>query len=365
MNKCGYCGAPLSDLSKLEARCEYCGQLNLTSSDGSNKVYTIDDLTKLMFDAATVNALDDIKKYASMINQKSEGTFSSLYFEHYANFRLKIKNELTSFLNDYTGLIVDTDDRAINHLIQHGELRDKKIILKFMKRHAPGYVKIYQDYYQSRVKAEDNYAKVPRDVFICYNKSNLVIAHQIVKLLEAESISCWIADRNLREEGFSNYWTDIEDALDKTHLVVLVSSESEMNSPDVIRELEYANENNTKIVEFKIDSAPHNLTFQHLFYGIQWIDGTQDLEKAYVNLKKRVFHDLKLIKKDQKESKRASKKSKTQKKTKATNQQLLIQAYYTSLIVILLAIAIGMRFIMPSLGYEIPFDFSTIEALIS
>lgn len=365
MNKCRYCGAPLNNLSKLESRCEYCDQLNLTSSDGSNHVYTLDDLANRMLDAASVNALDDIKKYASMINEKSEGSFSSHYFEKYANFRLKIKNEVSEFLNQYTGEITDQDDRAIKHLIQHGELRDKKPILKFLKHHAPGYVKVYLEHYQSRTKAEDNYAKVPRDVFICYNQSNLVIANQIVKLLENESISCWISHRNLREEGFSNYWDDIEDALDKTSLVVLVSSESEMNSPDVLRELEYANEHNIKVVEFKIDSAPHNLAFQHMFYGVQWIDGTKDLEKAYLNLKKRVFHDLKLIKKDQKESKSTSKSIKKAKKTSQSSLVWVVRAYYIFISVVLISMAIGLRFILPFFELEIPFSLPIIEALLS
>jgi len=363
MNNCRYCGAPID--IRLKSRCEYCGQLNLTSKDGSSNVYTLEDLNKLMFDAASVNSVNDLKKYASLINQKSEGTFSSHYFEKYANFRLNVSNEQSSFLSNYSKKLEPDDEKAINHLIQHGELRDKKIILRFLKKLAPSYVKNYQDHYQFRTRAEDNYAKVPRDVFICYNKNNSTIAHKIVKFLEDESISCWIAERNLREEGFSNYWDDIEDALDKTNLVVLVSSESEMNSPDVLRELEYANDKNKKIVEFKIDSSPHNLSFEHLFYGIQWIDATHNLEKAYLNLKKRVFHDLKLIKKTRKNASSSTDQSKKIKKTQKNPQSYPTVFYYLFLTAILLVIAISLRFVLPGFNLQIPFELSDIEALLT
>lgn len=367
MTTCKYCGAPLGQLHSLEARCSYCNQINMTSGDGSANIYTLDDLYKLMHEAASVNAVNDIKKYASIINSKSEGTFSSLYFEKYANYRLKIKNDLAEFMNEFDGEMTNQDRPAIIHLIQHGELKDKKIINRLLKRHAPEQLKTYQDIYSTRIKAEDNYAKVPRDVFICYEKSNLVVAYQIIKMLEAESISCWISERNLREEGFSNYWVDIEDAIDKANLVVLVSSESEMNSPDVARELEYANEHNKKIVEFKIDSTPHNLSFDHLFYGIQWIDGTTDLEHAYVNLKKRVFHDLKLIKKEQKALSNNSKNDRSNKtKNQKTNpNSFAINGYYVFLSLLLMGILLTLRVILPVLNIDIPFDYDSIEALLS
>jgi hypothetical protein len=356
---CKYCGAPLDIGQKSLISCDYCGKNNTISQIGDGP-FNLEDFYDQLYEAAAINKIHDIKKFSSIINEKTEGSFASKYFELYADYRLKNRNELVSFLGSYLGDVTPTDETAIEHLIQHGELKDKKAISRFIKKNAPERLKKYNDVYSQRIKREDNYAKVPRDVFICFSNSNVIIANRIVKILEAESISCWISSRNLREQGLSNYWDDILSAISRSKVVVLVSSEAEMNSPDVAKELDYANEINKRIVEFKIDLTPHNLTFKHLFSGNRWIDATSDIDKGYLALKTRIFNELKQL---QKSSKSISEIEPDLEKPTQKNHspKTLIYTYYSLLTILLIAIILGLRWILPGLGIElIPFDFELL-----
>jgi hypothetical protein len=356
---CKYCGAPLDEKQKSTITCSYCGKNNLISLEGDQGFNLLDFYDRLN-EAAAINKISDIKKFSSIINEKADGTFASHYFEHYADYRLKHKNELINFLTDYNGEIESDDDNALEHLIQHGELKDKKVIIKFIKRYAPHLLKKYNDTYSQRIRREDNYAKVPRDVFICFSNSNLIIANQIVKILEAESISCWISARNLREQGISNYWEDILSAIYRSKIVVLVSSEAEMNSADVAKELDYASEINKRIVEFKIDVTPHNLTFKHLFSGNRWIDATTDIDKGYIALKTRIFNELKQIQKTEKIVEETITKPE-KVKNKKIDTRLLIYVYYSVFTIMIILIILGLRVIFPEAVIDlIPFDFELL-----
>jgi len=359
---CKFCGAPISANSLNQLKCNYCDQINHQNLDNDNS-FELEELYNYLFEASAVNNIEDLKKFASLIHLKSKGTFSSHYFEKYANYRLKIKNELLDYLEQYSGEVTKEDSFALDHLIQHSELKDKKTILKFLRKWSPQLVKKYNDIYVKRSRTEDDYAIVPRDVFICFSKSNLLIAFQIVKMLEAESISCWISERNLRGQGTSDYWVDILGAIDRSKIVVLVSSEAEMNSPDVTRELNYANDSSKKIVEFKVDSSPHNLTFKHLFSGNRWIDATADIDKGYLTLKTRVFNELKLIQKSEKSTNEKSSKPKNQEKHKrpVSIDQKRMKLYYAFLTVVLILILIFNRVFFPTLEIDfIPFNLELI-----
>jgi hypothetical protein len=356
---CKYCGAPLDSIVKSSTKCSYCEKINYFSLEGESS-FNSEDFYQQLEEAAAINKIQDLKKYSSIINDKSKGSFASKYFEVYADYRLKNRNEVIHFLDTYNGEILQEDSFAIDHLIQHGELKDKKVILRFLKRKSPYQLKNYHDVYNKRTKQEDNYAKVPRDVFICFSSSNLIIANQIVKMLEAESISCWIASRNLREQGISNYWEDILSAIDRAKILVLVSSESEMNSADVAKELDYANEISKRIVEFKIDLTPHNLTFKHLFSGNRWVDATGDIDKGYIALKTRIFNELKQIQKATNIASDTTRNIEKPKKTQVNNQKV-VYGYYSVLAVIIVLIALGIRLILPSLDIElITFDIELL-----
>jgi len=90
---CKYCGAPLDGIQKSSITCLYCQKNNLISLNGDN-VFNIEDFYSRLHEAAAINKITDIKKHSSIINEKTDGTFSSQYFEHYADYRLKNKNEM-------------------------------------------------------------------------------------------------------------------------------------------------------------------------------------------------------------------------------------------------------------------------------
>jgi hypothetical protein len=145
---------------------------------------------------------------------------------------------------------------------------------------------------KERLNDENHYVNVPRDAFICYSSKNKLIVQELVNYLESEGIKCWYSNRNLRPEGASQYWYDIEKAMIETKLIIVISSEYEMLSPDVRKEIELAKIHQKTLIEFKIDLIPHNVYFKHTFDGIQWINGYDDIYQGFNKVKTVI--DLKL-----------------------------------------------------------------------
>jgi len=297
--RCTNCGASLKlEPQKTLSECEYCHTTILVSSAVELALVEVDktkDILKyrsLLRDAVSKNSIDEILRVSSLIKDIIPDDFSANYFFAYGK---QLRNEpsfMKAFLSGPSNGTPEDIKSVVPHIIQRSDLRDKKIILKFLENTSPESVESYEVSHQDRVRQEDQYANVMRDVFICHSSDDKEVAEAIVSTLEKEGFTCWISTRNLRPEDSESYWDNIEKAIIKTKLFIVVSSESAMLSKDVQREVQYSINREQPRFEYKIDRVPQTILFKQSFDGIKWVDGTENPLKQANKLPKRVYEEL-------------------------------------------------------------------------
>lgn len=93
----------------------------------------------------------------------------------------------------------------------------------------------------------------PRHVFISYSSNDVHTASEICRLLEIQSINCWIAPRDVRP-GY-DYDEEIVDAIDETEAMVLILSSHSNESIHVKHEVERAVSNGKAVFPVRIQEV--------------------------------------------------------------------------------------------------------------
>ena len=137
-------------------------------------------------------------------------------------------------------------------------------------------------------KKNDDYADVPRDVFVCHSSDDIDIAMKVVKELEDDGNTCWISERNMPPDS-RYYWEKIEKSIQQCTIFLVLCSNSAMQSDAVQREISIADSSQVKRLELKLDDTPHTVLFKHFFDGISWIDATKDITRAVNDLKEWIY----------------------------------------------------------------------------
>ena len=120
-------------------------------------------------------------------------------------------------------------------------------------------------------------------VFISYASQDAPIAQGLCEALEQGGVACWLAPRNVRPGDF--YADSIVQAINGCALLVLVLSQSAIDSPHVLREVERASAKRRPIIGFKIDAAPLPPGLEYFLSTSQWIDaGTDRPERLFPKL---------------------------------------------------------------------------------
>jgi uncharacterized repeat protein (TIGR02543 family) len=254
-----------------------------------------EDIKKLRANLTTFvqqNSIDEILRVSQKLLDWIPQDFVARYFFAYA----KQQQNQPRFIYDFYKEAPHHTDKEIDivaeHINNHSDLRDKHRIINFFTKFNDQYAMEYLNAHLARKNLEDNYANVPRDIFICHSSQDVAVAEEVVRQLETDGNTCWISTRNLRPNDSENYWKNIEAAILNTTLLLVIGSENSMLSKDVKTEIEIARKNNKKIIEFKIDNVPHNSFFKHVFNGIKWVNGSNEVEQSYDILIKRVFEEL-------------------------------------------------------------------------
>ncbi len=107
-------------------------------------------------------------------------------------------------------------------------------------------------------------------VFISYASQDAPIAQGLCEALEQGGVVCWLAPRDVRPGDF--YADSIVQAINGCALLVLVLSQSSIDSPHVLREVERASAKRRPIIGFKIDAAPLPPGLEYFLSTSQWID---------------------------------------------------------------------------------------------
>ena len=296
--RCTTCGASLEIIGRPSThRCDYCQNqmvishaIQLASLDKE----VIDDIANVrenLQQAIHHNNIDDILTSAQTLRSWLPDDLEAGYFFAYAKATRNQPDYMASFLKTKPEATEETLEKITQHLIQRSDLRDKDLIDTYLKEYYPNDLDKYLKVYDQRYHQEDQYAAIPRDVFICHSSKQKDLAEKLVEVVEDEGHYAWISSRNLRPQDSDNYWKNIEDAIKLSKVVLVVSSKEAMISKDVQKEIELAKKHEKTLIEYKIDDTPHTMFFKHTFDGIKWIEG--DLFLKNINyLKQRFFEKI-------------------------------------------------------------------------
>ncbi len=300
--KCTVCGASLKlEVDKTISECSYCkSQIIVSNALDFNKVEVDkskdiikyrDNLKKYVRN----NSIEEILRVSSQILDILPKDFLATYFAAYAH---QVRGEPNYIYEFYSNILEHTPpdlETVVEHINKRSDLRDKQRITSFLEKIDQSKTQSYLDAYEARQAEEDNFADIPRDVFICHSSKNLDIAKKVVERLENDGNTCWVSYRNLRPNDTDNYWSNIKQAIDKCAIFLVISDLEAMRSKDVQAELSYAQERVNRKVEFKIDDKPHTQLFKHVFDGIKWVEGV-NLKKGLEALTERIFEEKEVIK---------------------------------------------------------------------
>ncbi len=166
-------------------------------------------------------------------------------------------------------------------------LRDAVSAVEPVTKRRPYFEKISRQTDYLKRKVED-YADIPRDIFVCHSSDDLGIVMKVVNALEADGNKCWYSERNMPPDSL-HYWEKIRKAIRRCTIFLVCGSGSAMMSDPVQTEIEFAEEAKVKRLELKLDDAPHTSLFKHFFDGISWVKLDDDFDGAMRQLKEFVY----------------------------------------------------------------------------
>jgi TIR domain len=123
-----------------------------------------------------------------------------------------------------------------------------------------------------------------RDVFVSYSHNDHDVAFELVASLEAHSITCWIAPRDIAPSA--DWAEEIIDAISAARLMVLVFSAGSNDSPQVRREVERAVHKQVKILPFRIENVMPSKSLEYFLSSQHWMDAfSRPLDVHYSRLR--------------------------------------------------------------------------------
>ena len=302
--KCTTCGANLKiEIDAHTADCKFChNQIIVKNAFDFAKVELdrtkdIKNYRNNLAKAVKNSNFEEMLRISSLIKDIIPNDFSANYYFAFSKQKLGYPKFMYDFFEEEYPSTEDESKQIFEHIISNSDLRDYSRVKKYLSVRSEVALQNFETEYVLRTRVEDNYANIPRDVFICFSSANIETANKISKTLEADGYATWISTKNLRPNNKDNYWSDIEKAIINNSIVLVISSAEAMVSKDVQHELELAKKHNKKLIELKIDSSAHTTFFKYIFNGIKWIDGKTINNKVIQDLKDRIFEEIQDIKK--------------------------------------------------------------------
>jgi len=130
------------------------------------------------------------------------------------------------------------------------------------------------------------------DVFVSHSVKDKAVADAIVTRLEADSVTCWIAPRDVVPGA--DWGESIIDAIESSRIMILIFSRNADASPQIKREVERAVNKSVYIIPFRVDDIPPTKSLEYFISTSQWMDAfSPPLERHLDNLTKTVKAVLK------------------------------------------------------------------------
>jgi TIR domain/YARHG domain len=133
---------------------------------------------------------------------------------------------------------------------------------------------------------------VASDVFVSHSIKDKAVAEAIVARLEADSVTCWMAPRDVVPGA--DWGESIIDAIESSRIMILIFSRNADASPQIKREVERAVNKGVYIIPFRVDDIPPTKSLEYFISSSQWMDAfSPPLERHLDNLAKTVKAVLK------------------------------------------------------------------------
>lgn len=125
------------------------------------------------------------------------------------------------------------------------------------------------------------------DVFISHSVKDKRVADAVVARLEAESVSCWVAPRDVVPGA--DWGESIINAIESSRIMILIFSRSANASPQIKREVERAVDKGVYTIPFRVDDIEPTRSLEYFISSAQWMDAfSPPLEGHLDNLAKTV-----------------------------------------------------------------------------
>jgi hypothetical protein len=125
------------------------------------------------------------------------------------------------------------------------------------------------------------------DVFVSHSVKDKAVAEAIVARLEADSVTCWIAPRDVVPGA--DWGESIINAIESSRIMILLFSQSANASPQIKREVERAVNKGVYIIPFRLADIPPTRALEYFISTSQWMDAfSPPLERHLDNLAKTV-----------------------------------------------------------------------------
>ena len=108
------------------------------------------------------------------------------------------------------------------------------------------------------------------DVFVSYSVKDKVVADAIVARLEADSIRCWEAPRDVVPGA--DWGESIINAIESSRIMILVFTASANASPQIKREVERAVDKGVYTIPFRVDNIEPTRALEYFISTAQWMD---------------------------------------------------------------------------------------------
>jgi len=108
------------------------------------------------------------------------------------------------------------------------------------------------------------------DVFVSHSVKDKLVANAIVARLEAESVRCWVAPRDVVPGA--DWGESIVDAIEGSRIMILVFSKSANASPQIKREVERAVDKGVYTIPFRVDDIEPTRALEYFISTAQWMD---------------------------------------------------------------------------------------------
>jgi TolB-like protein/Tfp pilus assembly protein PilF len=122
---------------------------------------------------------------------------------------------------------------------------------------------------------------MPPDVFISYSSIDKSAADKVCSILEQNSISCWMAPRDITP-GVP-FAEAIIDGIKSSKIFVLVYSSNSNNSAQVIKEVDRAVHHGLTVITLRLEDVPMSKQLEYYISDVHWLDALTPPLEEHIN----------------------------------------------------------------------------------